>query len=244
MLKEIIDSAYEVFSKYRANRPLDVCTDCCMKIEDEARLASLPVKQIPLELLSEYNDGAKPAKTTIEEIKHFLPRYLELISEFNFPAHSAELSLSRLSPFDRNEWTETELEILNTFTKEFFKHTLSVYPIPSFNNQIDAILIMFYGADFDINSLLEIWEETDTLESILHFKDLYIDGFNTRKTKLSNSFADEQLSEILANWIESKKVSKIFRERIENVILGDFNVEEKAMNELNLLYEVVRQAEK
>lgn len=244
MLKEIIDSAYEIFSKYRANRPLDVCTECCMDIAEEAKLASLPVGQIPVELLSNYNDSAKPEKTSIEEVKHFLPRYLELISEFNFPTHSAELSFSRLVPFDRIEWTESEFEILGIFAKEFFKHCLSIYPIPSFNDRIDTILIMFSRAKFDINSLLGIWEETDNLESILHFKDLYFNGFNMRKTKLSNSFADGELNEVLSKWIESKKVNDIFRKRIEEVILGDFDVEENAMNELNLLYNIINQRDK
>ena len=244
MLKEIVDNAYEIFSKYRVSRPLEVCTDCCMKIEDEAKLASLPVRQIPLDLLTEYNDSAKPAKTSIEEVKHFLPRYLELISEFNFPTHSTELSFSLLVPFDKNEWTETELELLDTFTKEFFKHCLSIYPIPSFNDRIDTILIMFCRAEFDINSLLNVWEETDNLESVLHFKDLYFDGFNTKKTKLSNSFDDGKLSGMLVNWIESKKVSRIFRERIEKVILGDYDVEEITLYQLNSLYEIVNQREK
>ena len=243
MLKEIIDIAYETFAKYRANRPLDVCTDCCMKIEDEARLASLPVRQIPLDLLTEYNDSAKPAKTSIEEIKHFLPRYLELISEFNFPTHSTEISFSRLVPFDKNEWTETELELLDTFAKEFFKHCLSNYPISTFD-RIDAILIMFCNAHFDINSLLHIWEETDNLESVLHFNDLYFHCFNTKKAKLSNSFDDGKLSGMLVNWIESKKVSRIFRERIEKVILGDYDVEEITLYQLNSLYEIVNQREK
>lgn len=129
-----------------------------MKPEDEAKLASLPVRQIPKDLLADYNDGAKPNKTTIEEVKHFLPRYLDLIAQFQFPTHSAELSFSRLIPFDKTEWTKQELDLLNQFTIEYFKHCLSIYPLPSFNDRIDTILIMLWKAGFNVGNLLTIWE--------------------------------------------------------------------------------------
>jgi len=244
-MKDIVDKAYEMFSKYRADRPLDVCTDCCMKIEDEGRLASLTVRQIPVDLLSEYNDSAKPDKTRIEEVKHFLPRYLDLISEYKFPTHSAELSFSRLSPFDKSEWTEKELDLLENFAKDFFIQTLQTYPIPSFGDKIDTILIMFWRADFDLVGLLRVWEQTVTLQSVLHFNDLYFQGFNEHnRSELSNSFGDKELSNILSNWIENEKTKEIFQERIEKVILGGFDIDERTLNELNLLYEIVRTEKK
>ena len=244
-MKETVEKAYELFSKYRADRPLDVCTECCMKIEDEGLLASLPVRQIPVDLLSEYNDSAKPEKTRIEEVKHFLPRYLDLISEFKFPTHSTELSFSRLLPFDKNEWTENELGLLEKFATDFFNQTLQTYPIPSFNDRIDTILIMFWRADFDIVRLFRLWERTDTLQSVLHFNDLYFHGFNEHnRSELFSSFGDKELCEILTSWIENEKTKEIFQERIEKVILGDYNIDERTLNELNLLYEIVRTEKK
>ncbi len=244
-MKETVDLAYETFSKYRVDRPLDVCTDCCMKIEDEGLLVSLPVREIPVDLLSEYNDSAKPEKTRIEEVKHFLPRYLELISEYKFPSHSAELSFSRLVPFDKTEWTATELNLLENFVTDFFTQTLKTYPIPSFDDSIGTILIMFWRADFDIAELLRVWEKTDTLQSVLHFNDLYFKGFNKHnRSELFSSFGDKELSNILTNWVETEKTKEIFEERIEKVILSDFDMDERTLNELNLLYEIVRTGKK
>lgn len=245
-MKETVEKAYELFSKYRADRPLDVCTDeCCMKVEDEGLLASLPVRQIPVDLLRVYNDSAKPDKTRIEEVKHFLPRYLDLISEFNFPTHSTELSFSRLTPFDKSEWTETELEILEIYSKEFFRKCLNTYPIPSFNDRIENIIVMFWRADFQIDKLLEIWEQTDSLESVLHFNELYFQGFNDyTNNKISSAFADNKIGEIMTNWMESENIKVVFKERIEKLILGDFDIDEKTLNELNLLYEIVNTEKK
>ncbi len=173
-MKETIKNAYEVFSRYRVVRPLDVCTVCCLTAEDEERLFSVPPGEIPVALLMKYTHSARSDKTRIEEVKHFLPRYLDLISVYQFPSHSAELSFSRLLPFDKNEWEPVEFKLLETFAAEYFVHTLNLYPLPSSVSKIDSILVMLWRAEFDIGALLEIWENTDTLESVLHFNDFFL----------------------------------------------------------------------
>jgi hypothetical protein len=241
MLKKIIDRTYQEFSKYRATLPLDACINCCMTIEETTKLASMSVESIPQKLLANYNDSAKPKKTRIEEVKHFLPRYLELISEFNFPTHSSELSFSRLVPFDKNEWTKNEYEILINFQLEYFKHCLNTYPIPSFGDKIDSIIIMFWESGIGIEKLLLVWEETESLESNLHFKDLYFEGFEQyNRSKLSNSFGDKELCEKLTTWIQNPKVNCIFQERIERIILGNSTLDEQTIYEFNLLYDIIR----
>ncbi|MBK9381586.1 MAG: hypothetical protein IPN39_09675 [Chitinophagaceae bacterium] len=241
MLTEIIDKSYGLFAKYNPKKPLDICTDCCMKPEDEAKLASLPVRQIPKDLLADYNDGAKPNKTTIEEVKHFLPRYLDLIAQFQFPTHSAELSFSRLIPFDKTEWTKQELDLLNQFTIDYFKHCLSIYPLPSFNDRIDTILIMLWKAGFNVGNLLTIWESEKTKESALHFRDLHFHGFDQyNKTKLCSTFGDKELADILRTWLDTEKVKQNFADTIELLIIEASNLADTDINELNLLHDIIR----
>jgi hypothetical protein len=241
MLKEIINRTYQEFSKYRATLPLDVCTDCCMTLEETTKLVSLSVNSIPQELLANYNDSAKPEKTRIEEVKHFLPKYLEFISEFNFPSHSSELSFSRLVPFDKNEWTKDELELLFIFQVEYFKHCLNTYPIPSFGDKIDSIIIMFWRSGIGIEELLSVWEEIESLESSLHFKDLYFEGFDQyNKSNLSNSFGDKELCKKLKTWLLTPKVNSVFQEKIERIILENSTLDNKVIYEFNLLYDIIR----
>ncbi|MFM7152963.1 MAG: hypothetical protein ACKOZV_02415, partial [Bacteroidota bacterium] len=59
MLKAITDKSYEIFGCYNPGRPLDICTECCMTPEDESRLAGMRVQDIPVQLLSDYNDGGE-----------------------------------------------------------------------------------------------------------------------------------------------------------------------------------------
>lgn len=241
MLTEIIDKSYGLFAKYHANGQLDICTNCCMSPDAAVKLASLPVREIPKDLLAEYNDGAKPYKTRVEEIKHFLPRYLDLVAQFEFPTHSAELSFSRLVPFNQNEWTKEELDLLYQFPKEYVKHCLSIYPIPSFNDSIDNILIMLWKAGFNINELLTIWENEQTNESALHFRDLHFHGFNKyNQIKLSSAFGDKELADILRIWLETETVKQNFADLIARLIIEKNKLADTDINELNILYDIIR----
>jgi hypothetical protein len=233
MLTELIDKAYQLFAKYKPTRPLDVCTLCCMAPEREAQLASMSVRHIPKDLLAEYNDSAKPAKTRIEEVKHFLPRYLDLMVHFDFPTHSTELSLSRFAPFDQAEWIAEELELLHQFSMEYFKHCLTLYPLPAFTGDIDSILIMFWKAGFNIVDLLTIWEKNQSKESALHFRDLYFSGYN-------NPFGDQVLAAVIQSWLDNAQVKQHFEVTIETLILEEAELAENDLNELNLLYEMIR----
>lgn len=89
-------------------------------------LAILPVKDIPKDLLMDCYDSAAAGKTLIDELKHFLPRYIALIVNFDFPYHSTELYLNRIEPFHKAEWTNNELEFWENlqlhFMKNVFRH--------------------------------------------------------------------------------------------------------------------------
>lgn len=213
-----------------------------MTPQEENTLATLPLREISKDLLAKYNDSAKPAKTGIDEIKYFLPRFFELVGQFHFPSHSAELSFSRLSPFDKNEWSAQEQELLSLFSLDFFKHCLSVYPLPAFNERIDCILIMFHKSGFDISNLLSCWQNELNKEGVLHFRDLYLHGFNQHNpAKLSNSFGDKELADLLRKWLELDEVKKIFSAAIEKLIFEEIQLEETDLYELNLLYEIIKQ---
>ena len=241
MLQETIDRSYKVFAKYKPERPLDVCTDCCMTLEEENTLATLPLKEITAEFLAKYNDSAKPDKTSIDEVKYFLPRYFDLIGQFRFPSHSAELSFSRLAPFDKSEWTVQEQELLKQYAVDLFIHCLSIYPIPAFNEPIDSILIMLWSGSFDISNLLTYWQNDTGKESVLHFRDLYLHGFNQNNpSTLSNAFGEKELADLLRKWLQQEDVKKTFAEAIEKLILEEPQLEEIDGYELNLLYDQLR----
>ena len=240
-LKDIVDKSYEVFKKYDATAPLDVCTACCLTKEQENALITLPVRDIPFKLLYDYNTAAKTKHPRIEEFKHFLPRFLEITADLNFLHHSAELVLSRFDYYDKSEWSDEEQALIQNFASAYFCQYLSVYT-PSALERVDAILIMLSKTKVDMQPILACWMENTSPESVFHFKDLVIGGFKTTKPdQLISSFAGQELTGAIIEWLDKQATKSAFADKIEKIIMEPAeNIDERTLNELSWTYEIVR----
>lgn len=107
-LQKIVSEAYTLFKKYKVSRPLDVCTDCCVIAQEENQLATLSVRFIPQELLETWNIAAKANEPDLAEFKHFLPRFLDLITQYKFTSYCTELSLKSFGYYSEKDWTKKE----------------------------------------------------------------------------------------------------------------------------------------
>lgn len=98
-LAAIISEAYEIFNYPKPISINNVCTnDCCMNPEEAKLLIELPLNEIPVSLIHQYNDNAQALSLDINEFKYFLPRYLELIASYEFTsAIDNSLSLKNLN---------------------------------------------------------------------------------------------------------------------------------------------------
>jgi hypothetical protein len=166
-MKEIIKRGYDLFACYKLNGKLDVCP-CCVSEEEKELLLSVPVEKIPLDILSVYNTSAMPEKIEAVEYKYFLPRFLELINEFNFPAHSVEIALNRIAYVKTGEWTKEEMEFLGMFMKQFFKKCLRKYPLTHFET-LEDVIIMLSKTGFESSWTVKMWEETNEFNALMHF---------------------------------------------------------------------------
>jgi hypothetical protein len=235
-LETIVSDFYSAFRKYRAVAPLDVCTECCISRDQERQLLSLPVRQIPFDLLYDYNSAARPEKPGIDEFKHFLPRIIELTAENNFVAMTEELVFSRFSHYSNNEWTSSERQLIQRFAEEYFQTILSTYPLPD-SSTIDGILIILYKMKIDLKRILKEW--TPAEKNILIFKDLVLHSFKDAKPlRLSNSFSDESLDNILNEWLADREVKSTFAKSIEKRIMHPPEyLDENTQRELSWTYE-------
>jgi hypothetical protein len=140
-LQEVIENAYHVFGVYSISTPLDVCRTCCVTQDEEQALVTTPLRKISKELLSIYQNAAKPLRPNLTEFKYFLPRYLELISYFEIPSTYEPYVLSTLACYQEEEdWSEQEKAILKDFVITFFTNYIAQYPCPI---RIEAIVEMF-----------------------------------------------------------------------------------------------------
>ncbi|MFT5820751.1 MAG: hypothetical protein ACI8ZM_001998 [Crocinitomix sp.] len=234
-LKNIIDQSYQVFSAYKVGPTLDVCTECCVTKEEELKLATTAVEKIPFDLLYSYHTAGKPQHPTINEFKHFAPRYLDLTASLKFVSHSVEIVLRTFAEI--NDWTNKETELLNSFGKEFFDHCLNTYPLPE-NEEISSILIMLDNGGFEIDVYLSDWEKVNNIESVLHFSDLINYGFNDKKPdQLSSAFAEKKTSKTIFDWLNNGDLTALFKQRIENLILNPNGISDKKQIELSSAYD-------
>ena len=86
-LHRIIEAAYELFALYTLGTSLDVCKVCCVTDKDEQLLLTTPLRETSRDMLSNgyFCSAHGHARQENWEMKHFLPRVLELVSEFEIP---------------------------------------------------------------------------------------------------------------------------------------------------------------
>lgn len=83
-LQEIVDESYDLFGRYSVSNSLDVCTACCVSPGEMKALLNRRLREILSETLGVWNDAAKSDRPDLREFKHFLPRLLDLVSQFEF----------------------------------------------------------------------------------------------------------------------------------------------------------------
>lgn len=241
-LEKIVEEVYKVFSGKRPGEYIDACTHCCMSEEDAKSIKTFRLEDIPLELLEVYQDAAKPEKLNLEELKYFAPRYLELLSEFKFPSFEPLLSLSRFGYFIDEDWTKEERELLDRYAMAFYKKVLKSKLDKDRISPIE-MLIMFKKGNFKIEKILEDLESSKSPERLSFFSGLLNAVIFKRagKLKVDDAFADKEFNEQICNWIESDRVKKIFRKRIEEEIMDPTGFfKERELKELSWNYEMMK----
>jgi len=228
-LQEIVGRAYELFAAYGVAKPLDVCP-CCLKAKEMDQLVSLDVKHIPQKLLYTWNHAAKTDHPDLIEFKPFLPRFLDLIAQCDFPSHSVEITLKSFRYYTDGEWTREERRLIDDFGWAFFQHCLRTFPLPNVIS-LDEIIIMLSLAGVDIAPLLFEWEISEHKESVFHFAEFAIYGVD-----LGNPFAEAELNAKLLAWLGTEGVVSDFSDKIKDLILNQDEAEEDVLPDLSWAY--------
>ena len=241
-LRQIIEEAYALFKPYTASAPLDACTVCCMSESDEQRLEALPVRQIPHSLLYEYQSAAKPTSLEVEELKHFAPRYLDLLAHMQQLQHSTEICLSRFGMVKSEVWTPEEAELLQRWSSAMMHMFLERYPLRDNwgATELLAQLLMLHKGRFKLAPLLNIWAVDQSMPSLLHYCNLLTDELDHGyATKIANAFSDGAASETVVQWAYSEPVLTAFLQPAEAYILGEPSLPPRQDLLVNQGYEVM-----
>lgn len=237
LLEEIVEKSYKLFESYTIGQTLDVCKRCCVSDADEARLINTPLRAVSSSVLrSGYFESARAySDRELWEMKHFLPRVLALVSNFDFPTVSVEEVFLRLELHKPEYWTNEELQLLQDFSVEFFKKCLLFYPYSPDGDDLSSYLTMFAVANFQLKPILDAWTNAESIESTLQFKDFILYSFNPQ----NQSTFETSFNKTISNWLSDASVKKRFSIKIDQILTENKNLDLDTLQELNLLRELI-----
>jgi hypothetical protein len=243
-LPAIIEDAYTLFASYAVGSSLAVCKVCCVTDADEQELLRTPLRQVSAAVLEAGYFTSARAGTAQErhELKHFLPRLLELVTAFEFPVHSDELAFRCLDLGCTSEWPLPERILLQEFALAFFEQCLNQYPLRTGVSLVE-LLIMFDLGQFELSALLAAWAAASSQSSALHLKDLLLHEIRFKHTSqlaLENPFAEKRLAAEMENWLRQPEIQQQLLKQLEHYIMQDSTLDDARMSELSWAYEVLR----
>lgn len=243
-LEELIEHSYTIFEKYTIGKTLEVCKRCCVSDSDEAALVNTPLRQISTQQLrSGYFESARSnSDQELWEMKHFLPRVLQLMANFEVPDASTETVFYRLNLANRDKWLTEELQLLSDYSVLFFEKCLGYFPYSPDACDISTYLLMFSAAHFDLKPILKSWEKVNTLESLLNFNEFVLTGteFNPEnKLILKNTYTDAENNKAIIDWLNDKNVKANFSKKITRILLENKNLDKETFEELSFLNELL-----
>lgn len=202
-LRSIVDNAYRVFSRYEIGDTLTVChCNVCMTVETERELIKTPLREISSGLLAEYTNSAHgwDDGAVAREIRHFLPRYFELIAENDPPDHiGIDICLRRIGRGGwRATWPVEEERVIDDFFDAILvanlpRLELALWPV-GWRLEFDLadVLTMIVTAGGDVDRMLSVWEGAADPAAALHMAALRSDVLTLNgRPCLENPFLED-----------------------------------------------------
>jgi hypothetical protein len=122
-LQRATERLYQAFSAYRGRGSARGCP-CCVSQEDRARLHRAPLRQLRAEDLRRYAFKALTTWGDVDDLRHFLPRILELMSDGELGVDEPVV-LGKL-PYGRWErWPACEREAVEHWLDAWWLHVLN-----------------------------------------------------------------------------------------------------------------------
>lgn len=243
-LDKLIEQSYKLFEDYTIGKTLQVCKACCVTDAQEAELVNTPLRTVSSNLLwtAYYESASYRSERELWEMKHFLPRVLELVNEFDFPCHSTEIVFTRLQLDKPERWTKAEMQLLTDFSVLYFGKCLTFYPFSPDGDTIGTYLVMFGIGHFNLKPILTAWENADNIESVLQFNNFFLHDVEYKgqePEKLTNAFSENFVDEVVLNWLKDENVKARFRTKIERIVANGENLDRQTVEESNWVHELL-----
>lgn len=219
-MQDLVEKIYTVFSKYPKPKYLQICNcESCMPDETHDRILKTSLKDISLDDICSYNDSCALQDMNFDEIKYFIPRYLDLIAKSKIPSHSLECVFSNYSPFQQDKFSISEWELLEQYFRKYLIEFQTVEAWDKHVNFISSLFEFYYRLGLDIKIYLEEFEKHITPESIRHFHWIYVEEIDQTKEHKCNSFHNDcNYSNIIFYWAISPRVEALILHNTESFL--------------------------
>jgi hypothetical protein len=207
-LDELIEEAYRLFAGYEMGDELGVCTACCVNERDAKLLKTLKPQEMSRELIFQYLDAAAypDRPSLIPEMKHLMPRVLQLLVQGEYIRHSTEITLDKCF-CERAEWSAAEIDFMQRFALTYFDKQLK-----SYSTAVEAqdVLIMFHLAGLNVTPLLNYWRNHMANPMAVWGVVSLIESFD-QKGRYSHPFSDAEFSALIACWLGREETREVIR---------------------------------
>jgi hypothetical protein len=124
-LGEAVIGLYQTFGRYPLRDSIDACPHCGF---DDTALYAAPMAELTREALRRFAASALTTWGGLDDLKHFLPRILEILATNGFLYPDAEGLYGRLVYGSFSQWPDDEVEAVRRFAVAHWADTLSRYP--------------------------------------------------------------------------------------------------------------------
>lgn len=244
-----IEEAYRLFASYSITPPLTVC-DCgnCITGEEIKALVSTPLRELSRDLIDTYISAMFESEDkAIMELRYFLPRMLELLSQGEILYIDEGFSLSKCHFEHTHIWKEEEIAFMERFAKAFFEEVLEG-ECPHPYSTAEDWLVCFGLSGLSIAPLLDTWlQQAGKVKALYDFEELFTYSLHPIGIVFKHSYFKDkrpELNEQITAWLTAPHTQRTFLQATENLLLSDTALEEEVLFSLENLYNQLRLNEK
>ena len=184
-LNDSIERLYEVFAAYPLHDSTDPCPHCFTSA-DEQQLRSQPLRQLSADDLRSFAASSLTTWGGVTDLKHFLPRIMEIGATEGFNWPDVELLYHHVAYGEFTTWPAPEVAAMRAFAQAHWDVALHGEAADDAGSVLAAIMFV----EPDVMPCLRQWQHHGTLTSLEQLVD-FIDANQSaivRHRRLANAY--------------------------------------------------------
>ena len=209
-VRDAVEGVYSVFSTYRLPGRIDGCP-CCIGTVPRERLHAVPLRLLTPDDLGRYAAKALTTIGSVADLKHFLPRILELTAEDPSWSIGPEVTLGKLRLAEWLTWPEKEVRAVRSVLLAWWRQLLGELSAPVAPDTAEDRLCAIAQAEDDLSPYLDEWRGRRDPAAVGHLLELLA---SSAPRSLSNVFwagrMDQQRQ--VVEWVSDAQTGALLEE--------------------------------